>query len=61
MLMRDAQTCPDIYSQLSDAVDTAVIMRAEIEDGVYATEAATEAPVLIDKGVIGTLYAGGKF
>ena len=57
MLMRDAQTCPDIYSQLSDAVDTAVIVRAEIEDGVYATE----APVLIDQGVTGTLYAGGKF
>jgi hypothetical protein len=34
------------YSQLSDAAVTAVIKRAEIEDGVYATE----APALIVKG-----------
>jgi hypothetical protein len=32
-------------------------MRAQIEDGVYATE----TPVLIDKGITGPLYAGGKF
>ena len=37
LIMRDALICPDIYSQLSGAADTAVIMRAQIEDGVTDT------------------------